>query len=106
MFARCCEQKIVVMSEGKSQLRSHLCGQDKAIIRSKNVFHIRCMSNLSLKNFSFSGKNWSPRKIVRSETITETIPTHHFIHWKNFFWEGGNKSVGGVVTKSEPLHRQ
>ena len=39
MFARCCEQKIVVMSESLSQLRFTLvCEQDKVIIDSKKKF--------------------------------------------------------------------
>ena len=88
MFARCCEQKILVMSESMSQLRYTLVWK-----RQRNhwfeVFYLRCMNNLSLKNFSSFLKNWSPRKIVRSEMITETKTTYQFLYWKHdFFWVG------------------
>ena len=76
MFARCCEQKKVVMPERMSQLRFTLVVH----CFEKEVFYLRCMNNLSLKNFSSLLKNWSLRKIVRSEMITKTITTYQFLH--------------------------
>ena len=47
------------------------------------------MNNLSLENFSSLLKKWPPRKIVRSEMITETITTYQFLPENTIFLEGG-----------------
>ena len=83
MFARCCEQKIAVMSESMSQLRFTRVWTIQPIIDSKdNNFHLHCMNNLSLKNISSLLKNWAPRKIFRSEMTTETITNYQFFTMK------------------------
>ena len=54
------------------------------------------MNNLSLENFSSLLKKWPPRKIVRSEMITETITTYQFLPENTIFLEGGG------VSKQDP----
>ena len=99
MFAQCCEQKIVVMSESMSELHFRLMWTRQSDHWfEKEVFYLRCMNNQSLKNFSSLLKKWSPRKTVRSEIITETITTYQFLHWKYEFFRGG-------ISKQDPrLH--